>query len=98
MAYEYALKHYDQHILSEVNSEIVQMWSFRPFETAGKDAGIQLTTGTFIDESMLAFSKQANSDKSWKESGLLNQGDTGINHMTIEQNQQWAEKIHDRIR
>jgi hypothetical protein len=47
---------------------------------------------------MLAFSKQANSDKSWKESGLLNQGDTGINHMTIEQNQQWAEKIHDRIR
>ena len=56
MAYEYALKHYDQHILSKVKSDIVQMWSFRPFETANKNAGIKLTTGTFIDESMYAFS------------------------------------------
>ena len=98
MAYEYALKHFDQNILSGVNSEIVQMWSFRPFETAGKDAGIQLTTGTFIDESMLAFSKQGIEDTSWKSSGVINQCDLGINHMTIEQNQQWAEKIYDRIR
>lgn len=98
MSYQYALKYYDQHILSKVNSEIVQMWSFKPFETNNKDAGIHLTTGTFIDESMLAFSKQGNSDKSWKESGVINRCDTGINHMTIEQNQQWAEKIYDRIR
>jgi hypothetical protein len=57
------------------------MWSFRPFETADKDAGIKLTTGTFIDESMFAFSG----------------GKGTINHMTEEQNQQWAQKVYDRI-
>ena len=98
LAYEYALKHYDQNILSKVNSEIIQMWSFRPFETAGKDASIKLSTGTFIDESMLSFSKQGTDDKSWQSSGAINKCDLGINHMTIEQNQQWAEKVYDRIR
>jgi len=86
MAYEYALKHYDQNILSKVDSEIVQMWSFRPFETAGKDAGIKLNTGTFIDESVYAFS---GGKDAW--------GKGTINHMTVEQNQQWAERVHDRI-
>jgi len=86
MCYEYALKHYDQNILSKVESEIVQMWSFRPFETAGKDAGIQLTTGTFIDESMYSFS-----------GGKQHWGKGTINHMTVEQNKQWAEKVYDRI-
>ena len=86
MVYEYALKHYDQNILSKVDSEIVQMWSFRPFETAGKDAGIKLNTGTFIDESMFAFS-----------GGKDNWSKGTINHMTIEQNQQWAERVYDRI-
>ena len=86
MAYEYALKHYDQNILSKVDSEIVQMWSFKPFETADKDAGIQLSTGTFIDESVYAFSGGKNA---W--------GKGNINHMTVEQNQQWAERVHDRI-
>ena len=87
MSYEYALKYYDQNVLSKVNSEIVQMWSFRPFETADKDAGIQLTTGTFIDESMFAFS-----------GGKDNWGKGTINHMTEEQNEQWAQKVYDRIR
>jgi len=86
MAYEYALKHYDQNILSKVDSEIVQMWSFKPFETADKDAGIQLSTGTFIDESVYAFSGGKNA---W--------GKGTINHMTVEQNQQWAERVYDRI-
>lgn len=86
MAYEYALKYYDQNILSKVNSEIVQMWSFRPFETAGKDAGIKLTTGTFIDESIYEFS---GGKEAW--------GRGTINHMTVEQNKQWAEKIYDCI-
>jgi len=97
MAYEYALKYYDQNILSGVNSKIVQMWSFRPFETAGKDAGIKLTTGTFIDESMLAFSKSGNKDTSWKSSGRVNLCDQGINHMTPEQNQQWADKVFSKM-
>jgi len=86
MAYEYALKHYDQNILSKVNSEIVQMWSFRPFETADKDAGINLTTGKFIDESIYAFS-----------GGKDNWGKGDINHMTVEQNQQWADKIYEAM-
>jgi hypothetical protein len=87
MAYEYALKHYDQNILSGVNSEIVQMWSFRPFETADKDAGIKLTTGTFIDESIFKFS---GGKDAW--------GRGTINHMTIEQNQEWAQKVYDAIK
>jgi len=90
LCYEYALKHYDQHVLSQVDSEIVQMWSFRPFETAGKDAGIKLTTGTFIDESMFAFSKTSGEKDGW--------GVGTINHMTVEQNQQWAEKVYERYK
>tara|TARA_R110000796_G_scaffold130729_1_gene246409 strand:+ start:412 stop:945 length:534 start_codon:yes stop_codon:yes gene_type:complete len=83
MAYEYALKHYDQNILSKVDSEIVQMWSFRPFETADKDAGIKLNTGIFIDESVYAFS-----------GGKDTWGHGDINHMTVEQNQQWADRVY----
>jgi len=87
MVYEYALKHYDQNILSKVDSEIVQLWSFKPFETADKDAGIKLTTGTFIDESVFAF-----------RGGKENWGEGSINHMTKEQNQQWAEKVYERLK
>tara|TARA_R110000803_G_scaffold63556_1_gene124222 strand:- start:325 stop:936 length:612 start_codon:yes stop_codon:yes gene_type:complete len=90
MAYEYALKYYDQAILSKVDKQIVQMWSFKPFETADKDAKIELTTGTFIDESMFAFSKSDGEKDGW--------GEGTINHMTVEQNQQWAEKVHGRLR
>jgi len=90
MAYEYALRYYDQNVLSNVEGEIVQMWSFRPFETAGKDAGIKLTTGTFIDESMFSFSKSEGEKDGW--------GVGTINHMTKEQNQKWAQKVYQRIR
>ena len=81
LAYEYAIKHFDQNILSKIYKQIVQMWSFRPFETAGKDAGIKLTSGVFIDESMFEFSK----------------GKGSINHMTSEQNQRWADKVYEQI-
>ena len=81
LAYEYAIKYFDQNILSKVNKQIVQMWSFRPFETAKKDADIKLTTGVFIDESMFDFSK----------------GKGSINHMTAEQNQQWADKVYEQV-
>jgi len=90
MVYEYALKHYDQTILSKVDSEIVQMWSFKPFETVDKDTNIELTTGTFIDESMFSFSKISAEKDGW--------GIGTINHMTVEQNQQWAEKVYGRLR
>ena len=84
MAYEYALRHYDQNILSQIQSEIIQTWSFRPFETAGKDADIQLQTGTFIDESIFAFS-----------GGTAEWNKGTINHMTVEQNQQWADRVYE---
>ena len=87
MAYEYAIKHYDQEVLSKVKSDIVQMWSFKPFETADKDARIKLKTGTFIDESMFQFS-----------GGKDNWGKGDINHMTVEQNKQWADKVYGRLR
>jgi hypothetical protein len=87
IAYEYALRHYDQNILSKVKSQIVQMWSFRPFETASKDAGIRLETGVFIDESMFAFSRGDRVKDGW--------GTGTINHMTVEQNQQWADRVYD---
>ena len=89
MAYEYALKHYDQNVLSKIDKQIVQMWSFKPFETAGKNAGITLTSGKFIDESMFAFSKSAGEKDCW---GIGN-----INHMTIEQNKKWAEKVYKEL-
>ena len=89
LAYEYAVRWFDQEVLSKVNSQIIQMWSFRPFETAGKDAGIKLTAGTFIDESMFSFSKSSGEKDGW--------GTGTINHMTAEQNKQWAEKVFKYI-
>ena len=83
IAYEYALKYYDQNILSKLDKQIVQMWSFKP------DKDIQLTTGTFIDESMFAFSKTAGEKDGW--------GIGTINHMTKEQNQQWANKVYGSL-
>ena len=72
--------------MSKIDKQIVQMWSFRPFETANKDAGIKLSSGTFIDESMFAFRKSAGEKDGW--------GVGTINHMTVEQNQQWADKVY----
>jgi hypothetical protein len=60
---------------------------FRPFETAGKNAGIQLQTGVFIDESLFAFSKNNKERDGW--------GAGTINHMTEEQNQRWADRVYD---
>ena len=90
MAYEYALRYYDQNILSKVDKKIIQMCSFRPFETAGKDAGIRLQSGIFIDESMFTFSKSEGEKDGW--------GVGTINHMTVEQNKQWAQRVYDRTK
>ena len=89
IAYEYALKHFDKEVLPTLDREIIQMWSFKPFETANKDAGIKLQTGTFIDESMFEFSK-----KDGVEPGGWGPGT--INHMTIDQNNEWANKVYQR--
>jgi hypothetical protein len=89
MAYEYSLKYYDQHVLSKVESQIVQMWSFKPFETSDRPQGFQLKTGIFIDESMHEFSKSAGVKDGW--------GIGDVNHMTAEQNQLWAEKVYGSL-
>jgi|TARA_R110000782_G_scaffold121831_1_gene212987 hypothetical protein len=89
MSYEYALKYYDRHVLSKVKSQVVQTWSFKPFETADRPQGFQLETGTFIDESMFEFSKSAGVKDGW--------GIGTINHMTVEQNQQWADRVYSSM-
>lgn len=89
MSYEYALKYYDRHVLSKVKSQVVQTWSFKPFETADRPQGFQLETGTFIDESMFGFSKSAGVKDGW--------GVGTINHMTVEQNQQWADRVYSSM-
>ena len=84
MAYKYALKYYDQNVLAKLkNKTIVQMWSFKP------DTDIKLSTGTFIDESMFTFSKSAGEKDGW--------GIGTINHMTEEQNKEWANKVYGRL-
>ena len=90
LSYEYAIKYFDQNILSKTKKEVVQMWSFRPFETAGKNAGIRLQSGLFIDESLFAFSKAAGEKDGW--------GLGTINHMTVEQNRQWAERVYESMK
>ena len=91
LASRYALQWFDQNELKpyEDSHKIIQMWSFKPFETANKDAGIKLSSGTFIDESMFAFSKSAGEKDGW--------GVGTINHMTVEQNQQWADKVYSSM-
>ena len=81
MAYEYSLKHYDQNILPKVDKKIIQLWSFRPFETAEKNANIQLTSGLFIDHNLYRVSvEDRHPDKS-------------INHMSSLMNLKTAEFI-----
>ena len=83
MAYEYSLKHYDQNVLAKVDKKIIQLWSFRPFETASKDANIQLQTGLFVDRSLYSTAK---SDRG---------KDKVINHMSKDMNRMLATQLVD---
>ena len=83
LAYEYSLKHYDQNVLSKVNKKIIQLWSFRPFETANKDANIQLQTGLFVDKSLY---RTATEDRG---------EDKVINHMSRDMNKNMANILVD---
>ncbi len=89
LSYEYSLKYFDQNVLSNIDKRVIQMWSFRPFETANKDANIVLESGTFIDESMYSFSKTGEVKDGW--------GVGHINHMTKQQNEEWAEKVYKKL-
>jgi hypothetical protein len=96
LAYEYAVKWFDHDVLSKIkNKTIVQMWSFRPFETAGKDADIKLNSGIFIDESLYASSLTENT----QAGGVTMPWGKGIiNHMSAEQNKLWADKVYTIIK
>ncbi len=102
LAYEYALKWFDHDVLSKIkNKMIVQTWSFRPFEQAKKDAGIKLTSGIFIDESMYALSLQHELNLGHYVTGrgaTMPWGKGIINHMSAEQNKLWADKVHTAIK
>jgi hypothetical protein len=96
LSYEYAVKWFDHDVLSKIkNKTIVQMWSFRPFETAGKDADIKLKSGTFIDESLYASSLSENTTS---EGVTMSWGSGIINHMNEEQNKHWADKVYTAIK
>ena len=98
LSYEYALKWFDHDIISSIkNRTIVQTWSFRPFETMTQDANIKLKTGIFIDESMFKLSVQDRPDL-YKQRMTVPWGPNIYNHMTIEQNKFWADKVYQEIK
>jgi hypothetical protein len=86
LSYRYSLSYFDSQVLPMIKSEVVQMWSFKPFETAGKDGNMILTTGRFLDESMYAFSKLG-----------LSKDSKHYNHMSEQQNVDWANKVFERL-
>jgi hypothetical protein len=92
LVYRYALKWFDLHELSKIkDKKIVQMWSMRPFELAGKNNDIILETGIFLNESMLMFA--------WNGVPKDIKFDINLsNHMTIEQNKMWADKVYTTIK
>ena len=96
LSYEYAVKWFDHDVLSKIkNKTIVQMWSFRPFETAGKYVGIKLKSGIFIDESLYASSLTENT---LAGGATMPWGSGIINHMSEEQNKLWADKVYTIIK
>jgi len=92
LAYTYALQWFDRHIISDNNKQVLQTWSMRPFELAGRQTEIKLTTGKFVDESMLEF---AWGGKTPKEGFKF---DINLsNHMTTEQNKEWCAKMYEAL-
>ena len=92
LAYSYALQWFDQHVLTKArDKKIIQMWSMKPFELSGRPCNLKLTTGEFIDESMLMFA--------WDGEPKQMKFDINLsNHMTEVQNKQWADKVYERIK
>ena len=68
------MKYYDRNVLSTVDKKIIQTWSFMPFETSNKDAGIELQSGLFVDKSLYRTAAEDRADI--KE----------MNHMSLELN------------
>jgi len=98
LSYEYALKWFDHDILSKIKDRtVVQCWSFRPFETCNTKIDFQLKSGIFIDESMFKLSVQDRPDL-YKQGITVPSATNIYNHMTIEQNKFWADKVYQEIK
>jgi|TARA_B100001093_G_C26502849_1_gene874073 hypothetical protein len=93
LAYKYALQWFDQKELPKAqDKKIIQMWSMKPFELSGEPCDLKLQTGMFIDESMLMFAWGGKTP----QPGFKFDIDLA-NHMNVEQNEQWAQKVYDRL-
>ena len=93
LAYRYALQWFDQKELPKAkDKKIIQMWSMKPFELSGEPCDLKLQTGMFIDDSMLMFAWGGKTP----EPGFKFDIDLA-NHMNVEQNEQWAQKVYDRL-
>ena len=98
LSYEYALKWFDHDILSKIKDRtVVQCWSFRPFETCNTKIDFKLKSGIFIDESMFKLSVQDQPDL-YKKGITVPHADNIFNHMTMEQNTLWADKLYNKIK
>jgi hypothetical protein len=94
LAYTYALQWFDRHILSQKSNahSILQTWSMRPFELGGTSVDLELTSGTFVNESMLEFAWGGKTPKEGFKFDI-----NLANHFTVEQNKTWAEKMYSNI-
>ena len=82
ISYKYALSWFDKSVLSKYNSscKIIQTWSIVKFP-------IYLDTGFFLNETCMEYAQQRDYKKNYNF--LFDP-----NHLTIEQNQNFAEKIY----
>ena len=92
LAYSYALQWFDRHVLAENNKQILQTWSIKPFELAAKNIDIKLTSGKFLDESMLEFAYGGKTPQSGFKFDI-----SLSNHMTTDQNAQWCSKMFEAL-
>ena len=92
LAYTYALQWFDRHVLGDNTKKVLQTWSMRPFELTGRKSELQLTTGKFIDESMLEFAWGGKTPKSGFKFDI-----NLSNHMTTEQNKEWCSKMYEAL-
>ena len=92
LAYSYALQWFDRHVLAENNKQILQTWSIKPLELAEKNIDIKLTSGKFLDESMLEFAYGGKTPQSGFKFDI-----SLSNHMTTDQNAQWCSKMFEAL-
>tara|TARA_A100001011_G_C14126803_1_gene763682 strand:- start:144 stop:770 length:627 start_codon:yes stop_codon:yes gene_type:complete len=89
--YEYVLKYFDQKVLKPLQKStmIYQCWSFKPFELVDQHQDIQLTAGKFDNISLYQIANK----KSFLDNFNVKK-DPVYNHMSAEQNIEFAERVY----